>query len=170
MNVSVREMRLSEVDTVIDYFHRSTPEHLETLGVDPTRLPRPDIWRERLGHLFSLPVQKRAALLVAWLLDEHPVGFSSCDKIIFGERANMHLHVIDTEKRNKGFGAEFVKRSVELYFNTLALKSLYCEPNAFNVAPNRAVQKAGFKYVKTYMTVPGPLNLHQAVTRWAIER
>ena len=46
----------------------------------------------------------------------------------------------------------------------------FCEPNAFNVAPNRTLQKAGFKYLKTHMTVPGPFNYHQAVTRWVIER
>ena len=32
------------------------------------------------------------------------------------------------------------------------------------------VSKAGFKYLKTHMTVPGPLNYHQAVTRWVLER
>jgi hypothetical protein len=47
---------------------------------------------------------------------------------------------------------------------------LFCEPNAFNVAPNRTLQKAGFKYLKTHMTVPSALNFHQAVTRWVIER
>jgi hypothetical protein len=52
----------------------------------------------------------------------------------------------------------------------LKLKSLFCEPNAFNIGPNRTLQKAGFKYVKTHMTVPGPLNFHQAVTRWVLER
>ena len=41
---------------------------------------------------------------------------------------------------------------------------------AFIVAPNRTLQKAGFKYLKTHMTVPGPFNFHQAVTRWVIER
>jgi hypothetical protein len=52
----------------------------------------------------------------------------------------------------------------------LKLKRLFCEPYAFNVAPNRTLQKTGFKYLKTYMTVPGPLNYHQAVTRWVVER
>jgi hypothetical protein len=28
----------------------------------------------------------------------------------------------------------------------------------------------GFKYVKTYRTVPGAINFHQAVTRWVLER
>ncbi len=50
------------------------------------------------------------------------------------------------------------------------MKRLFCEPNAFNVAPNRALQKAGFKYPKTHMTVPGAFNYHQAVTRWVMER
>jgi RimJ/RimL family protein N-acetyltransferase len=82
----------------------------------------------------------------------------------------MHLHVVDPGDRRCGVGVECVRRSVEIYFERLKLKNLFCEPNAFNVAPNRTLQKAGFKYIKTYMTVPGALNYHQAVTRWMIER
>ena len=51
----------------------------------------------------------------------------------------------------------------------LKLKSLFCEPHAFNIGPNRTLQKAGFKYLKTHMTVPGPYNFHQAVNRWVLE-
>jgi hypothetical protein len=52
----VREMMDSEVDLIIDYFQNSTPEHLETLGVDPTRLPPAENWRERLQRQCNLPV------------------------------------------------------------------------------------------------------------------
>ncbi len=109
-------------------------------------------------------------MVLIWLADGRPVGFSSCDKIVYGEQANMHLHVVDPARRNQGIGAECVRRSADLYCERLKLKRLFCEPNAFNVAPNRALQKAGFRYLKTHMTVPGPLNYHQAVTRWVIER
>ena len=109
-------------------------------------------------------------VLLVWLLGDRRIGFSTADKIRYGEQANMHLHVIEPERRQQGVGAECVRRSVDIYFQRLGLKRLYCEPNAFNVAPNRALQKAGFKYLKTHMTVPGPLNFHQAVTRWVIER
>jgi hypothetical protein len=51
-----------------------------------------------------------------------------------------------------------------------AQEPLFCEPNAFNVGPNRTLQKVGFKYLKTNITVPGPLNYYQAVTRWVLER
>jgi RimJ/RimL family protein N-acetyltransferase len=170
VTLTVREMTLAETDLIIDYFHSSTPEHLEALGVDPTRLPPSESWRERFHRESALPIEKRNALFVIWLSDGQPVGFSTSDKIIYGERASLHLHVTNPERRNSGIGAECVRRSVDLYFERLKLKRLFCEPNAFNVAPNRALQKAGFKYLKTHMTVPGPLNFHQAVTRWVMER
>ncbi len=47
---------------------------------------------------------------------------------------------------------------------------LYCDPNAYNVAPNRTLQRAGFKYLKSYETVPGAINFRQPVTRWVLER
>jgi RimJ/RimL family protein N-acetyltransferase len=170
MTLTIREMMGSEVDLIIEYFQKSTPEHLETLGVDPTRLPPVEGWRERLQRQCALPIDQRAMVLVAWLSDDRPIGFSTSDKISFGEQANMHLHVVDPERRHQGTGVECVRRSVDIYFERLKLKRLFCEPNAFNVAPNRTLQKAGFKYLKTHMTVPGPLNYHQAVTRWVIER
>jgi RimJ/RimL family protein N-acetyltransferase len=170
MTLTVREMTLTETDRIIEYFHGSTPEYLEVLGVDPTRLPPPESWRERFKLQHALPIEKRSVLFVIWLSDGQPLGFSTSDKIIYGEQAGMHLHVTDPERRNSGIGAECVRRSADLYFERLKLKRLFCEPNAFNVAPNRALQRAGFKYLKTHMTVPGPYNFHHAVTRWVMER
>jgi RimJ/RimL family protein N-acetyltransferase len=170
MTLTVREMTLEETGIIVDYFQNSTPEHLEILGVDPTRLPTLESWRERFQRQFALPVEKRNALFVIWLSDDRAIGFSTSDKIIHGERASMHLHVTEPDLRNHGVGVECVRRSVDIYFERLKLKRLFCEPNAFNVAPNRTLQKAGFKYLKTHMTVPGPFNFHQAVTRWVMER
>ena len=163
-------MTIDETDLIIGYFHNSTPEHLETLGVDPTRLPSQEAWRDRYRREYTLQINQRATLLLVWLLEDRPIGFSTSDKIVYGDRANMHLHVVGSDDRGRGVGSECVRRSVEIYFERLKLKHLFCEPNAFNVAPNRTLQKAGFKYLKTYMTVPGPMNYHQAVTRWVMER
>jgi hypothetical protein len=46
MTLTVREMRGSEVGLIIEYFFQSTPEYLEILGVDPSRLPAPESWRD----------------------------------------------------------------------------------------------------------------------------
>ena len=168
--VDVRPMTVEETDRIIDYFHNSTAEHLEMLGVDPSRLPSASDWRRRYAQMFAQPVEPRASFMVSWLDGDRFIGFSTTDKIKFGEQANMHLHIVEPSLRNSGIGVACVKQSVELYFQTLRLKRLFCEPNAFNVAPNRTLQKAGFKYLKTHMTVPGPLNFHQPVNRWVMER
>ncbi len=170
MNLTVRPMTLPETDLIIEYFHGSTSEHLELMGVDPTRLPTASAWRERFQRDFAMPIEQRAAFQTIWLEDDRPIGYSTTDKIVFGERANMHLQMIDSGRRNSGAGAPCVRQSVDIYFEALRLKRLFCEPNAFNVAPNRTLQKAGFKYLKTHMTVPGALNYYQAVTRWVVER
>jgi RimJ/RimL family protein N-acetyltransferase len=165
-----RPMQLSETGLVIDYFLNATPEYLNSLGVDPTRVPERSAWQARFEQQFALPVEQRTVLLVLWELDGKPAGFSSSDRIRFGEEAFMHLHVIDPERRQSGHGAVFVRQTAKIYFETLKIKRLFCEPYALNVAPNRTLQVAGFKYIKTHETVPGPMNFHQPVTRWMIQR
>lgn len=146
MTVAVRLMELRETRIIIDYFWRATPEHLEILGVDPTRLPAAEAWRRQYDRLFELPLEQRSSVLVLWLDDGEPIGFATADKIVYGEHANMHLHMVDAGRRGRGTGTECVRETVELYFDLLKLTRLYCEPNAFNVAPNRTLQKAGFAY------------------------
>lgn len=170
MKLCVREMKLDDVDVVINYFHQSTVEDLETMGVDPSRLPTPERWREYYVHEFSQPIEKRKTFLVVWESDDVPIGFSVTDKIIYGHEAYMHLHILNAEQRKTGNGTACVKETVKIYFEALKLQRLFCEPNAFNIAPNRTMQNVGFKYLKTYKTVPGPINYHQAVTRWMLEK
>jgi RimJ/RimL family protein N-acetyltransferase len=170
MALVVREMELAEVGVIIDYFHSASAEYLELLGVDPTRLPAPEHWRRRYETECGLGYRERSTILVLWELDSVVVGFSTADKIRYGAQANMHLHIVDPERRRVGLGSECVRRTAAIYFEALELQRLFCEPNAFNIAANRTLQRAGFTYVKTHMTVPGPLNYHQAVTRWVFER
>ncbi len=138
--IVAREMRPEEARLVVDYFHCSTPEHLEMLGVDPTRLPSAEQWTERIHQNLNLPARRRTNYYVVWLEDEAPFGFSSCDKIAYGEQAYMHLHVFRPERRRRGLGTGAVRQTVEIYFAEFALRRLFCEPNAFNVGPNRTLQ------------------------------
>ncbi len=98
MSLEIREMAPDEVDVIIDYFHGSTVEHLEMLGVDPTRLPTPQDWRARYVSDYEKPVQDRSVMLVIWKLDGIAFGFSTSDKIIYGEQAHMHLHIVDPQR------------------------------------------------------------------------
>ena len=52
-------MKLDEVGLIIDYFHGATPEQLELMGVDPTRLPEPSRWRQHYANELAQPVAAR---------------------------------------------------------------------------------------------------------------
>jgi RimJ/RimL family protein N-acetyltransferase len=169
-NTVARLMQPSEVDVIIGYFHDASPEFLHSLGVDKTKLPDRDRWRAHYEQEFALPIEKRKSLLVLWLLDDEPIGFSTADKIKFGEEAYMHLHIVRPEKRRTGMGARLVRQTARIYFNELKIQRLFCEPYALNEAPNRTLARAGFSFVKTHETVPGPLNFHQPVSQWLLAR
>ena len=171
MELTVREMELPETELIVEYFlRRSTPEHLTRLGIDPALLETPAVWQKGFRREYELSLEERTSLFVIWLLNGAPVGFSSCDSIKLGESATMHIHVTEPERRRQGVGITCALRSVGIYFDRLKLKRLFCQPNAFNTAPNRMLQKAGFKYLETCMMKPGPINTYQAVTRWVVER
>jgi RimJ/RimL family protein N-acetyltransferase len=168
--LTVREMRLAEVGIRIDYFHDAPDEHLRTLGVDRALLPTRDAWRAFYEEDFARPVPDRTAYLLAWERDGSIVGFSSADRIVFGEEAFMHLHILSPTMRGNGLGVDFVKQSARIYFQALELERLFSEPNALNVAPNRTLQRAGFCFLFTHETVPGPINFPQLAARWVLDR
>jgi RimJ/RimL family protein N-acetyltransferase len=166
----VREMQLAEVGMRIDYFHNSTDEYLQRLGVDRALLMSPEEWASVYRHDYARPIEQRDTYSLVWELDGRPVGFSSTDRIVFGQEAFMHLHIVVPNLRREGLGAEFVRLSALTYFRVLGLQRLFCEPNAFNTAPNRALQRAGFRYLLTHETKPGPINFIQTTTRWVLDR
>jgi len=169
MNAIVRVMNLGDTDIITNYFASSSPEHLELLGVDPTRLPSKQASKKFFELEYEKNIEDRTFVAILWENDDVPVGFSTAEKIVYGDQAYMHLHIVNPELRQQGIGANCVRQSVKIYFDLLKIRRLYCEPNAFNIAPNRTLQKAGFKYIKTHQTVPGPLNFHQMVNQWLIE-
>jgi RimJ/RimL family protein N-acetyltransferase len=167
--LSVREMRLDEVELRIAYFHDASDEYLQTLGVDRALLPSRAAWREFYEADHARPLAQRESYTLVWELGERVVGFSSLDQISFGEQAFMHLHILDSANRRAGMGTEFVRLSAAKYLRALQLQRLYCQPNAFNVAPNRTLQRAGFRYVFTQQMQPSSINFPQPITRWVLE-
>lgn len=168
--MAVREMELADVDYRIDYFHNASDEYLRGLGVDRARLPSREQWHAFYEEDYAKPIAERANYSLLWVLDDQIVGFSTTDRIVFGVEAFMHLHVAEESLRGRGLGSRFVRASTAVYFDVLALQRIFSEPNAFNVAPNRALQNAGFTYLFSHETTPGPYNLFQVTTRWVLER
>ena len=168
-SLSIRPMQLADFGVRVAYFHDATDEHLARLGVERSLLPKPGEWQARFASNLALPLEQRSEYGVVWKLDDTLVGFSTADRIQFGVEAHMHLHIVDPERRTAGLGSRFVRLTAVHYCEVLRLARLYSEPNACNVAPNRTLQSAGFRYVRSRRCRPTPINTHQVTTIWLYE-
>lgn len=103
---------------------------------------------------------------LAWACDGIPIGHASINKIRFGEEAFIHLHLWSAPRRRAGLGTILFQLSAERFARDFELRRLYCEPYVENPGPNRVLPRAGFRFVKRYRTVPGPLNYEQDVDQY----
>lgn len=169
VELGVRELGPDEMHLRVDYFHGASDAHLQMMGADRALLPAPAEWLATYAADAARPREGRTTSSLAWELDGVVVGFATIDRITFGDEAFFHLHLIEAERRRRGLGVPFVRLSAARFVETFALRRLLSEPNAFNVAPNRTLQRAGFRYVGTHETTPGPFNPRQPVTRWVLD-
>jgi RimJ/RimL family protein N-acetyltransferase len=167
---TVRDLREDEAGLVVDYFLSASAADLARMGIDPAKLPERAAWTGRIREDLARPLGARRWHFVLWQVDGEAVGHSNIGDIEPDRCGTMHLHIWTPEHRGRGIGRALVRESVRRYFEVLALDVVFCQPNAYNVAPNRALHRAGFDYLETYETTPGWLNFHQPVTRWAMTR
>ncbi len=170
MNVAVREMVLSDIPQVVDYWANASEAFLTGMGIDFSKLPSPDMLAQMLEKQIALPYEQKQSYALIWLLNEQAVGHSCVNEIKYGDVATMHLHLWASDLRQKGNGTELVKLGLPFFFDNLKLQTLYCEPYAKNPAPNKTLSKVGFKFIKTYETTPGSVNFMQEVNQWKLTR
>lgn len=134
MNLSVREWKKNDIESIVDYFVKSDAEFLEGMGANKSKLPKKQDWIKKLNREFNKPNEQRDFYYIIWLLVDKPIGHSNINNIDFGNSATMHLHLWNRENRRKGFGIELIKQTIPYYFNYFKLKKLVCEPMAKNTA------------------------------------
>lgn len=168
--VSVRELIFSDHEKIVDYFLNGDKDFLVGMGVDIPKLPSREKWLDILKTNFEAPLEKKQFYYIIWLFNGEAIGHSNINKIMFGEEGYMHLHMWRSDVRKTGLGYELVKLSIPYYFDRFKLKNLYCEPYAYNEAPNKTLKKLGFEFITSYDTVPGWISFHQKVNRWCLTR
>jgi RimJ/RimL family protein N-acetyltransferase len=160
----------SDYEGVVDYFLNADERFLRGMGVDPDRLPDRAAWLTRLLPDLTRPDSQKQTFYLGWEYEGARVGHCNVNQLIYGDRAFLHLHLWDPGARRAGLGTHLLRRSIEVFFQRLALQRLYCEPYADNPAPNRVLIKAGFSFLKKHRTTPGLINFEQEVNRYVIER
>lgn len=171
MRLTVRPFESAvEYRRMIDYFLDGGDDFLLGMGVDLAKLPEREDWLQAALADHARPDHDKRRFYVAWLRGDEQVGHSSISHIQPHEVAHVHLHLWRPELRRNGLGSKLVARSLDVYFERFALQRIASEPFADNSAPNRALKKLGFRFLKRYRTVPSGIASEQEVHRWEITR
>jgi [ribosomal protein S5]-alanine N-acetyltransferase len=168
--ISVRYAEVSDHEKIVDYFLKADRDFLLGMGVDIQKLPARKEWLAILSENYSLPIDQKKFFYLIWFLNDQPIGHCNVNKIIPEEEAYMHLHMWQHNLRQKGLGVDLLKLTIPHFFKIFRLKNLYCEPMATNAGPNKALEKIGFDFMKSYETTPGWINFHQVVNRWCLSK
>lgn len=168
--LSVRPLQEIDIEPLSDYWFKASPEFLQGMGVDLAKMPARADWETMLQEQLSQSLEEKKSYCFIWQLAGEAVGHSNVNRIVFGSEAYMHLHLWRSDLRQKGLGVDFVRLTIPHFFQDLQLQKIYCEPYQLNPGPNKTLEKAGFHFVKTHITVPGFINFEQPVNLWEIER
>ena len=57
----------------------------------------------------GIPMRNRKSYFLTWLVSNKPIGCSNVNQIEYGKQAFMHLHLWQTENRQRGIGTVFIK-------------------------------------------------------------
>ena len=164
--LSVREMQINDIPSFIQYWFNADHDYLYSMGVDVTKLPTAEKLSQMILEQLNNPIEKKTSYCVIWENNGESIGHSNTNPTTYGGEAKMHLHLWSPEKRKKGMGTELLKMTLPYYFENLKLKTLWCEPYALNTAPNKTLEKAGFKLVKEYFGIPSFIGFEQPVKQW----
>jgi len=168
--LSVMEMQKSDIVLMANYWENADPKFLVSIGVDPDRRVTLEQLQKALTEQLNMPLDEKLSYTLIWQLGSKQVGHSNVNKIEYGKKASIHIHIWYSDIRQKGYGSEFVLKSLPFYFNNLNLENIFCEPYALNPAPNKMLKKIGFKLKRKYITIPGAQNFEQEVSRWELTK
>ncbi|MEO9966443.1 MAG: GNAT family protein [Reichenbachiella sp.] len=170
MITSIREMNASDVDRIVDYFMNADADYLSGMGADKSKLPARTDWIRSIKDELDKPFEEKSLYYVIWQVDGEAIGHSNINNITFGKEAFMHLHIWEKKNRRFGNGLDLVRLSIPKYFQHFELETLRCEPYAFNPAPVKVLETAGFEYKNTYETTPSIICSPQQVKRYEMSK
>lgn len=166
VNIEVRELTPNDIPLIVDYWLKADKDFLVGMGVDLNSLPTEEELTLMLSTQIQLSYKEKSSFALISTIHGQPVGHCNVNDIAYGRGATMHLHIWESGGRRKGLGTAMVMKSLGVFFEKLKLQTIWCEPYAANPAPNRTLERVGFEFVKTYVTIPGSLSFEQEVNRY----
>lgn len=166
MNLTIQELQKDHIPHILGYWKNASQEELLAMGISLNHVSVLDNLGGRLEKQLQLPYEKKGAFVFVAFVGEQAVGHCYVNNLLFGKEAFMHLHIWKSNTHKKGLGSQMVKECIPHFFEKLKLQTLFCEPAAMNPAPNKTLEKIGFRFIKRHTTIPSGWTFQMEVNLW----
>ena len=147
--ISVSDLTLEDIPSILNYWYRSTPGFIESMGVDWSKMPTEDEFasglRKKCIDNQSLPSSKLNALIVRY--DQAGVGFHTINPLAEGEFGVFHAHFWDSKIRGRGLGLYTYATACHIFIERFGLKRILFKTPVQNVAALRVKEKLKIPYI-----------------------
>jgi RimJ/RimL family protein N-acetyltransferase len=147
--ISVRDLSVEDVPSIVNYWFHSPPGFIEGMGVDLAKLPSE---AEMLKSLIQkcqdnalLPDSKINAVVI--LKDGEPVGFHTLFPIAEGDHGIFHAHIWNPEMRGQGIALNSYLLAAKVFMKRFNLNRILYKTPLQNVGSIRVKEKLGIRSI-----------------------
>jgi RimJ/RimL family protein N-acetyltransferase len=148
-SVSVRDLSEDEIPYVLDYWFRSPPGFVESMGADLAKLPEEprfaDALRDRVRKNRGEAVSNLSILTI--LHGDAPVGMHTLNPLVEGDYAIFHAHVWRPEMRGRGIAELSYPLACRLFLRRFDLKRILFKTPVQNAGAIRVKERLGIRYL-----------------------
>jgi RimJ/RimL family protein N-acetyltransferase len=148
-SVSVRDLSDADISFVLDYWFRSPPGFIESLGADPTKLPAEvqfaDSLRQRVRVNEALAGSKLSSLAI--VCGGQFVGFHNLSPLVEGDFGVFHAHISQPAFRRRGVAECSYPLACRVFLQRFDLKRILFKTPVQNVGAIRVKEKLGIRFI-----------------------
>jgi RimJ/RimL family protein N-acetyltransferase len=141
--LTLRDLTPHDIPRIMDYWYRSPPGFIESMGVDWAKMPSEKEFEASLLKKCSdnekLPQSKINALIIHY--DGKPIGLHTINPLLEGDYGIFHAHFWNKELRGQGLGTQSYKAACEIFMKRFALKRILFKTPVQNRSAIRVKEK-----------------------------
>ena len=147
--ISLRDISEQDIPLVLNYWYRSPPGYIESMGVDPAKLPSETLMekglRDKCRQNLELLTSKSSALVI--LYKGQPIGVHTLFPVTEGDSGIFHAHIWNPDLRRRGLAMHTYPMACQRFMRRFNLKRILFKTPAQNIGAIRVKQKLGIRQI-----------------------
>lgn len=145
----LRDLSESDIPLVLDYWFRSSPGFIESMGVDLKKLPKEQEMAlnltEKCRENAKLPTSKLNALIISY--QGQPIGVHTLFPFTEGDFGIFHAHIWKPEMRQQGLAKFTYPRACLEFINRFNLNRILFKTPVQNIGAIKVKEKLGIRSI-----------------------